>query len=139
MVQICTPQLGPKNKSIETEIKTGEHRSIDTKFKSSQLTEAIEARVSIRYVIENDEVFAIGAKWANLPKNSRTSYTTTTLALISETIVRPAFDRVSRLKPSIADSLKRTVALNAMTVNLQQRWERQKRKSEVGQKSEGNQ
>jgi hypothetical protein len=60
MVQICTPQLGPKNKSIETEIKTGEHRSIATKFKSSQLTEAIEARVSILYVIENDEVLVKG-------------------------------------------------------------------------------
>jgi hypothetical protein len=99
-VSICTADAGTD------EIKSGEqeHKSIKTEFKSSLLPEAIEARVSIRYVIENDEVF--GAKWANLPKNSRTSYTTTTLALISETIVRPAFDRVSRLNPNIADSLK---------------------------------
>ena len=95
------------------------------------------AAADSQYVIDNDEVFR--AKWASLSRGMRTTHTTTVLADIPPTIVRPAFDRVSRLKPSIADSLKRTVALNAMTVNLQQRWERQKRKSEVSQKSEGNQ
>ena len=68
-VSICTADAGTD------EIKSGEqeHKSIKTEFKSSLLPEAIEARVSIRYVIENDEVFAIGAKLANLPKGSRTS------------------------------------------------------------------
>ena len=90
---------------VATQIKSGEHKSIATEIKPSQLPEAIETRVGILYVIDNDEVF--GANWANLPKSWRTSYTPYSLARIRETIVRPAFDRVSRLNPKIGDSLKR--------------------------------
>jgi hypothetical protein len=101
-----------ERKRIATAIKSGERKSMATEFKSSQLPEAIEARGSILYVIDNDKVFR--ARLANLPQVSRTSYTPTTLTVIKENIV-PAFDRVSRLNPSIADSLKRILDSLPMT------------------------
>ena len=96
-----------ERKSIETEIKPGERKSIKTAFKSSLLPEDIESRVSILHVIEHDTVF--GAKRASLLTSWRTTYNTTTLEHLNATFVGLTFDRVSRLNPSIADSLIRTV------------------------------
>jgi hypothetical protein len=110
MMLLRSPRLHRgERRSIKTEIKPGERRSIETEFKSSQLAEDIEACVSILHVIEHDTVFR--AKWASLLTNMRTTYNTTIMQRFNATFVGLAFDRVSRLNPSIADSLKRTMVL----------------------------